>query len=75
MKTTTIQVVSIEPNAGMHLKNINTGVIAEGKVFLGENASANDYVEVTHEEYLQYKENIQKESENIGFQTIQSESD
>lgn len=49
------------PSKGMHLKDINSGEIAEGYIFLGIYDSPNNYIEVTEEEYQQYL--IDKENE------------
>ena len=38
----------------MHLKNINTGDIYEGTIYLGIYDSASNYIEVSEEEYLEY---------------------
>ena len=49
------------PTTGMHLKDINSGEIAEGYIFLGIYDSPNNYIEVTESEYQQYL--IDKENE------------
>lgn len=51
------------PNANMHLKNINTGDIFEGTIYLGKYDSEDNYVEVTEEEYQQYLIDKEKELE------------
>lgn len=42
------------PSEGMHLKDINTGEIAEGEIYLGIYDSEDNYVEVSEEEYQEY---------------------
>jgi hypothetical protein len=49
------------PSEGMHLKDINSGDIAEGYIFLGIYDSPSNYIEVTESEYQQYL--IDKENE------------
>ena len=44
----------LKPSANMHLKNINTGDIYEGTIYLGIYDSASNYIEVSEEEYLEY---------------------
>lgn len=44
----------LTPNYGKHLKNIITGDIYEGTIYLGIYDSASNYVEVTEEEYQEY---------------------
>ena len=42
------------PNEGMHLKDINTGDIHEGAIYLGIYDSKENYIEVTEEEYQEW---------------------
>ena len=54
------------PSANMHFKDKITGDIYEGNIYLGIYDSADNYVEVTEEEYqewLKSKENEVKEDE------------
>lgn len=44
----------LKPSANMHLKNINTGDIYEGVIYLGIYDSVSNYVEVSEEEYQEY---------------------
>jgi hypothetical protein len=44
----------ITPSANKHFKNINTGDIHEGTIYLGVYDSPYNYVEVTEEEYQEY---------------------
>lgn len=50
----TIQVRELKPSAGYHLKNIKTGDIYEGAIYLGIYDSASNYVEVSESEYQEY---------------------
>ena len=49
-----IQVRKLEPSEGMHLKNIKNNDIYEGAIFLGAYDKAENYIEVTEEEYQEY---------------------
>ena len=42
------------PSKGMHLKDIHSGDIAEGYVYLGIYDSLENYIEVTKEEYQEW---------------------
>ena len=44
----------LTPSENMHLKNINTGDIYEGAIYLGIYDSPDNYVEVTEEEYQEW---------------------
>lgn len=44
----------IIPNKNKHFKNINTGDIYEGAVYLGIYDSIDNYVEVTEKEYQEW---------------------
>lgn len=44
----------LKPSEGMHLKNIHTGDIYEGTIYLGIYDSPDNYVEVTEEEYQEW---------------------
>lgn len=51
----------IIPSKNKHFKNIHTGNIYEGVVYLGIYDSADNYVEVTEEEYQEW---LHKDEEN-----------
>jgi hypothetical protein len=56
----------LTPSANMHFKNINTGDIYESDIYLGIYDSADNYVEVTEEEYQEYLAEKEREAnENI----------
>lgn len=59
MDISTIQLVCLTPRYGYHIKNKETGEIAEGKVYPGKNVSLDIFEEVTdsaYEEWLQERE-------------------
>lgn len=43
----------LTPTDGMHLKRISDGTVAEGEMYIPSSLSAEDFTEITHEEYLQ----------------------
>lgn len=53
----------IIPSKNKHFKNINTGDIYENVVYLGIHDSADNYVEVTEEEYQEW---LHRDEEKIG---------
>ena len=54
----------LKPSENMHLKDINTGDIYEGTIYLGIYDSPSNYVEVTEEEYQEWlNRNIEIENE------------
>ena len=42
----------LTPTDGMHLKRISDGTVAEGVIYIPSSLSVDDFIEVTHEEYL-----------------------
>lgn len=57
-----IQVRKLTPSENMHLKNIKNGDIYEGVIYLGSYDSADNYIEVTEEEYQEW---LNKQSETL----------
>lgn len=55
MTTTTFETRVLTPSEGKHIRNTQTGDIAEGKVYLGENADALIYDEVSEADYQAWK--------------------
>ena len=52
----------LKPSEGMHLKNIHTGDIYEGTIYLGIYDSPDNYIEVTEEEYQEWlNKNIEED--------------
>lgn len=62
----------LTPNKNKHFKNINTGDIYEGTIYLGIYDSPYNYVEVSEEEYQEYlkqqQEVIEENGENQNIQ-------
>lgn len=54
MKEESTQVRKLEPSKNMHLKNIKNNDIYEGAIYLGTYDSAENYIEVSEEEYQEY---------------------
>jgi len=46
--------IKLIPSEGMHLKNIHSGDIHDTYIYLGKYDSADNYVEVTEDEYQEY---------------------
>ena len=65
MESSTIKIIKLSPEEGKHLKDIRTGDIAEKDVYLGKFDSADNYVEVTEEEYQEWLVAKEKEAEEI----------
>ena len=51
MVTSTVNLVKLEPSSGMHLRNIHTCEVYADFIFLAKSLSANDFEEITQEEY------------------------
>lgn len=51
MKTSTVNLVRLEPSDGMCLKNIRTGEVYSGCIYLAKSLGVNDFEEITVEEY------------------------
>ena len=64
MKTQIGILTKLQPSENMHLKDIHTGDIYEGEIYLGKYDSANNYVEISQEEYQKYLEEKIKGSAN-----------
>lgn len=56
----------IIPSENKHFKNIHTGDIYEGVVYLGIYDSADNYVEVTEEEYQEWLRRNEENETKIG---------
>lgn len=46
-----VTVVRLEPTAGLCLRNIHTNEVFEGAIYLAKSLTADDFEEITHEEY------------------------
>ena len=51
MKTSTVNLVKLEPSEGMHLRNIHTGEVHESYIFLAKSLDVSDFEEISAEEY------------------------
>lgn len=47
----------LTPNLNKHFKDINTGEIYEGEIYLGIYDTPYNYIEVSEEEYQEYLKN------------------
>lgn len=58
MTTSKVTVVKLAPSEGKHLKCITTGEVYEGEIYLAKSLSANDFVEISEEEYQRIKAEV-----------------
>lgn len=56
----------ITPSLNKHFKNINTGDMYEGDIYLGVHDTPYNYVEVSEEEYQEYLKTQQEDIEEYG---------
>ena len=63
MKTSTVNLVKLEPSEGMHLRNIHTGEVYESYIYLAKSLSIDDFEEITEEEYREIITEREKERE------------
>lgn len=63
MKTSTVNLVKLEPSEGMHLRNIITGEVYESYIYLAKSLSIDDFEEITEEEYQEIIAEREKERE------------
>lgn len=64
MTTETFETRILTPSEGKHIRNTQTGDIAEGKIYLGVNADASIYEEVSEEEYQSWRAVKEDEARN-----------
>ena len=64
MKTSTVNLVKLEPSEGMHLKNKVTSEVYESFIFLAKSLSVEDFEEISEEEYQRIIEEREEEVEN-----------
>lgn len=55
MTTSKVTIVKLAPSEGKHLKNISTGEVYEGEIYLAKSLSASDFIEISEEEYQKIK--------------------
>ena len=46
MTTSKVTVVKLVPSEGKHLKNISTGEVYEGEIYLAKSLKASDFIEI-----------------------------
>lgn len=46
-----VKVRKLKPAPGLHLRNIETGEVFEGLIYLAKSQTADDFEEITQEEY------------------------
>ena len=64
MKTSTVNLVKLEPSSGMHLRNIHTCEVYADFIFLAKSLSIDDFEEITDEEYQEIIAEREKERES-----------
>ena len=64
MKTSTVNLVKLEPSEGMHLRNKNTGEVYEGFIYIAKSLDVSDFDEITEEEYQAIIAEREKERES-----------
>ena len=55
MTTSKVTVIKLVPSEGKHLKNVSTGEVYEGEIYLAKSLSTSDFVEIDEAEYQQAK--------------------
>ena len=58
MTTSKVTVVKLVPSEGKHLKNISTGEVYEGEIYLAKSLKAEDFIEIDEEEYQRIKAEV-----------------
>ena len=58
MTTSKVTIVKLAPSENKHLKNISTGEVYEGEIYLAKSLSTNDFVEISEEEYQRIKAEV-----------------
>ena len=64
MKTSTVNLVKLEPSEGLHLRNVITGEVYEGIIYLAKSLSIDDFEEIPEEEYREIIAERKKERES-----------
>ena len=55
MTTSKVTVVKLVPSESKHLKNVVTGEVYEGEIYLAKSLKAEDFIEIDEEEYQKIK--------------------
>ena len=58
MTTPKVTVVKLVPSENKHLKNISTGEVYEGEIYLAKSLKAEDFIEISEEEYQRIKAEV-----------------
>lgn len=58
MTTSKVTVVKLVPSENKHLKNISTGEVYEGEIYLAKSLKAEDFIEISEEEYQRIKAEV-----------------
>lgn len=53
MTTSKVTVVKLVPSENKHLKNISTGEVYEGEIYLAKSLSASDFIEISEVDHSQ----------------------
>lgn len=64
MKTSSVELIRLDPSEGMHLQNIITGEVYESYIYLAKSLSIDDFEEITEEEYQEIIAEREKERES-----------
>lgn len=66
MKTSSVELIRLDPSEGLHLRNVITGEVYEGYIYLAKSLSIDDFEEITQEEYQEIiaEQEKERESEN-----------
>lgn len=58
MKTSTVNLVRLEPSDGMYLKNKVTGEVYDGFIYIAKSLEVSDFEEISAEEYKRIVEAV-----------------
>ena len=58
MKTSTVNLIRLEPSEGMCLRNISTGEVFNGAIYLAKSLEVSDFEEISAEEYERIVETV-----------------
>lgn len=64
MKTSSVELIRLDPSDGMHLRNVITGEAHESYIYLAKSLSIDDFEEITEEEYQAIIAEREKERES-----------
>ena len=64
MKTSSVELIRLDPTEGMHLRNIHTCEVYADFIFIAKSLSIDDFEEITDEEYQEIIADREKERES-----------